>query len=230
MHVFLLSLSLYSLKVFLAIGADITPVVNEAAVAPTDWWLPLADWCIQSKSESEMKLERDGLRHKIARLEAYDAYYQVPKGSATTEGETGGGAVSAMEGQSREVKKDSRKNEFELNKLNALYQRRTQVLKRKSEEAARATKKLKELLESRKAMQKGSKNQPQGRGRSDPATDPQSQVTRRPDGPENYSRRRNGCQEMLQSRNTVIAAQFIGLYRSSILCSGVLVSGMTTKM
>ncbi|GKC68228.1 hypothetical protein Tco_1100826, partial [Tanacetum coccineum] len=104
------------------------------------------------------------------------------------------------------------------------------VLKRKSEEAARATKKLKELLESRKAMQKGSKNQPQGRGRSDPATDPQSQVIRRPDGPENYSRRRNGCQEMLQSRNTVIAAQLIGLYRSNILCSGVLVSGITTKM
>ncbi|GKD92343.1 hypothetical protein Tco_1372180, partial [Tanacetum coccineum] len=64
----------------------------------------------------------------------------------------------------------------------------------------------------------------------DPATEPQLQVTRRPDGPKNYSRRRNGCQEMLQSRNTVIAAQLIGLCRSNILCSGVLVSGMTMKM
>ncbi|KAK9067039.1 hypothetical protein SSX86_014363 [Deinandra increscens subsp. villosa] len=55
------------------------------------------------------------------------------------------------EKQMMQVKKDSRKSEIELQKLNALYQRQTQVLQRKTDEAARATKKLKELLESRKA-------------------------------------------------------------------------------
>ncbi|GJY98416.1 hypothetical protein Tco_0515326 [Tanacetum coccineum] len=105
----------------------------------------------------------------------------------------------------QKVKKDSRKNEFELNKLNALYQRRTQVLERKIEEAARATKKLKKLLESRKAISTA-RTKSISLKKKDPATEPQLQVTRRPDGPENYSRRRNGCQEMLQSRNTVIAA------------------------
>ncbi|KAI3726307.1 hypothetical protein L1987_66104 [Smallanthus sonchifolius] len=54
------------------------------------------------------------------------------------------------EKQMMQVKKESRKSDIELQKLNALYQRQTQVLQRKTEEAARATKKLKELLESRK--------------------------------------------------------------------------------
>ncbi|GKC07624.1 hypothetical protein Tco_0999234, partial [Tanacetum coccineum] len=36
-------------------------------------------------------------------------------------------------------------------------------------------------------------------------------ITQRPDRPENYSRRRNGCQEMLRSRNTVIPVDLIGL-------------------
>ncbi|XP_071713247.1 kinesin-like protein KIN-4A [Rutidosis leptorrhynchoides] len=52
--------------------------------------------------------------------------------------------------ETRRIKKESRKSEFELNKLMALYQRQTQVLQRKTEEAARATKKLKELMEARK--------------------------------------------------------------------------------
>ncbi|GJT38544.1 alanine--glyoxylate aminotransferase 2 homolog 3, mitochondrial [Tanacetum coccineum] len=43
-------------------------------------------------------------------------------------------------------------------------------------------------------------------------------------------KRRNGCQEMLHSRNTVIAFELIGLCWSSILCPGVPVSGRTTKM
>ncbi|KAJ8762575.1 hypothetical protein K2173_008014 [Erythroxylum novogranatense] len=58
--------------------------------------------------------------------------------------------------QSREkevlqLKKEGRRNEFEMHKLLALNQRQKMVLQRKTEEAAMATKRLKELLESRKA-------------------------------------------------------------------------------
>ncbi|KAL9999105.1 putative plus-end-directed kinesin ATPase transcription factor bZIP family [Helianthus debilis subsp. tardiflorus] len=71
------------------------------------------------------------------------------------------------EKQMMQVKKESRKNEIELQKLNALYQRQTQVCQRKAEEAARATKKLKELMESRKvAARRETVAQPRGQPRS----------------------------------------------------------------
>ncbi|XP_027927136.1 kinesin-like protein KIN-4C [Vigna unguiculata] len=50
-----------------------------------------------------------------------------------------------------QLKKEGRKNEFEMHKLVALNQRQKMVLQRKTEEASLATKRLKELLESRKA-------------------------------------------------------------------------------
>ncbi|KAL3504870.1 hypothetical protein ACH5RR_034711 [Cinchona calisaya] len=50
-----------------------------------------------------------------------------------------------------QLKKEGRRNEYEMHKLLALNQRQKMVLQRKSEEAALATKRLKELLESRKA-------------------------------------------------------------------------------
>ncbi|XP_071925031.1 kinesin-like protein KIN-4C isoform X1 [Coffea arabica] len=50
-----------------------------------------------------------------------------------------------------QLKKEGRRNEYELHKLLALNQRQKMVLQRKTEEAALATKRLKELLESRKA-------------------------------------------------------------------------------
>ncbi|KAK8552132.1 hypothetical protein V6N12_040745 [Hibiscus sabdariffa] len=49
-----------------------------------------------------------------------------------------------------QLKKEGRRNEYEMHKLLALNQRQKMVLQRKSEEAAMATKRLKELLESRK--------------------------------------------------------------------------------
>ncbi|KAD4888192.1 hypothetical protein E3N88_20265 [Mikania micrantha] len=71
------------------------------------------------------------------------------------------------EKQMMQVKKESRKSEIELQKLNALYQRQTQVLQRKTEEAARATKKLKEMLESRKVTtRRETVVQPRGQNRS----------------------------------------------------------------
>ncbi|KAM7518506.1 hypothetical protein LguiB_017468 [Lonicera macranthoides] len=49
-----------------------------------------------------------------------------------------------------QLKKEGRRNEYEMHKLLALNQRQKMVLQRKTEEAALATKRLKELLESRK--------------------------------------------------------------------------------
>ncbi|KAG5034478.1 Kinesin-like protein KIN-4C [Glycine soja] len=50
-----------------------------------------------------------------------------------------------------QLKKEGRRNEYEMRKLLALNQRQKMVLQRKTEEASLATKRLKELLESRKA-------------------------------------------------------------------------------
>ncbi|KAK7301105.1 hypothetical protein RJT34_11965 [Clitoria ternatea] len=50
-----------------------------------------------------------------------------------------------------QLKKEGRRNEYEMHKLLALNQRQKMVLQRKTEEASLATKRLKEVLESRKA-------------------------------------------------------------------------------
>ncbi|XP_027354701.1 kinesin-like protein KIN-4A [Abrus precatorius] len=49
-----------------------------------------------------------------------------------------------------QLRKEGRRNEYERHKLQALNQRQKMVLQRKTEEAALATKRLKELLEARK--------------------------------------------------------------------------------
>ncbi|KAG9440701.1 hypothetical protein H6P81_020866 [Aristolochia fimbriata] len=49
-----------------------------------------------------------------------------------------------------QLRKEGRRNEYEMHKLLALNQRQKMVLQRKSEEAAMATKRLKDLLEARK--------------------------------------------------------------------------------
>ncbi|KAJ6808003.1 kinesin-like protein KIN-4C [Iris pallida] len=50
-----------------------------------------------------------------------------------------------------QLKKEGRRNEYEMHKLMALNQRQKMVLQRKTEEASLATKRLKELLEAKKA-------------------------------------------------------------------------------
>ncbi|KAK6939637.1 Kinesin motor domain [Dillenia turbinata] len=50
-----------------------------------------------------------------------------------------------------QLRKEGRRNEYERHKLQALNQRQKLVLQRKTEEAAMATKRLKELLEARKS-------------------------------------------------------------------------------
>lgn len=55
-----------------------------------------------------------------------------------------------------QLKKEGRRNEYEMHKLLALNQRQKLVLQRKTEEAAMATKRLKDLLDSRKASREPS--------------------------------------------------------------------------
>ncbi|KAJ4962505.1 hypothetical protein NE237_022444 [Protea cynaroides] len=50
-----------------------------------------------------------------------------------------------------QLRKEGRRNEYERHKLQAINQRQKMVLQRKTEEAAMATKRLKELLEARKS-------------------------------------------------------------------------------
>ncbi|KGN60259.1 kinesin-like protein KIN-4C [Cucumis sativus] len=63
-----------------------------------------------------------------------------------------------------QLKKEGRRNEYEMHKLLALNQRQKMVLQRKTEEAAAATKRLKELLESRKAARETSSGGSNGPG------------------------------------------------------------------
>ncbi|EMS52823.1 Chromosome-associated kinesin KIF4A [Triticum urartu] len=56
-----------------------------------------------------------------------------------------------MESDIPELRKEGRRNEYERHKLQALTQRQKLVLQRKTEEAAMATKRLKEILEARKS-------------------------------------------------------------------------------
>ncbi|TXG52671.1 hypothetical protein EZV62_021840 [Acer yangbiense] len=59
-----------------------------------------------------------------------------------------------------QLKKEGRRNEYEMHKLLALNQRQKMVLQRKTEEASMATKRLKELLESRKASSRDTSTGP----------------------------------------------------------------------
>ncbi|KAL0738439.1 hypothetical protein Bca4012_014649 [Brassica carinata] len=58
---------------------------------------------------------------------------------------------ASREKEVMQLKKEGRRNEYEMHKLMALNQKQKLVLQRKTEEASQATKRLKELLENRKA-------------------------------------------------------------------------------
>ncbi|CAN1825910.1 Kinesin-like protein KIN-4C [Linum perenne] len=63
-----------------------------------------------------------------------------------------------------QLKKEGRRNEYEMHKLLALNQRQKMVLQRKTEEASLATKRLKDLLESKKASSRELSNAGNGNG------------------------------------------------------------------
>ncbi|CAM6127040.1 unnamed protein product [Calypogeia fissa] len=61
-----------------------------------------------------------------------------------------------------QLKKEGRRNEYEMHKLQALHQRQKLVLQRKTEEAAVATRRLKELLEARRSPRDSAGHGPTG--------------------------------------------------------------------
>ncbi|XP_047329146.1 kinesin-like protein KIN-4C [Impatiens glandulifera] len=63
-----------------------------------------------------------------------------------------------------QLKKEGRRNEYEMHKLLALNQRQKMVLERKTQEAAMASKRLKELLESRKSSSRETSGHASGYG------------------------------------------------------------------
>ncbi|XP_030933548.1 kinesin-like protein KIN-4C [Quercus lobata] len=63
-----------------------------------------------------------------------------------------------------QLKKEGRRNEYEMHKLLALNQRQKMVLQRKTEEASMATKRLKDVLESRKASSRETSGAGNGTG------------------------------------------------------------------
>ncbi|KAK6940261.1 Kinesin motor domain [Dillenia turbinata] len=63
-----------------------------------------------------------------------------------------------------QLRKEGRRNEYEMHKLLALNQRQKMVLQRKTEEASLATKRLKELLEARKVSSRESSSAGNGNG------------------------------------------------------------------
>ncbi|KAJ7958190.1 Kinesin-like protein [Quillaja saponaria] len=63
-----------------------------------------------------------------------------------------------------QLRKEGRRNEYERHKLQALNQRQKLVLQRKTEEAAMATKRLKELLEARKSSTRDTSGITNGNG------------------------------------------------------------------
>ncbi|OMP03899.1 hypothetical protein COLO4_10130 [Corchorus olitorius] len=63
-----------------------------------------------------------------------------------------------------QLRKEGRRNEYERHKLQALNQRQKLVLQRKTEEAAMATKRLKELLEARKTSSRDNSAVANGNG------------------------------------------------------------------
>ncbi|KAH9314827.1 hypothetical protein KI387_023454 [Taxus chinensis] len=65
-----------------------------------------------------------------------------------------------------QLKKEGRRNEYEMHKLQALHQRQKMVLQRKTEEAAMVTKRLKELLEARKVSSRDSTGGATGSGQT----------------------------------------------------------------
>ncbi|KAL5201450.1 hypothetical protein ABZP36_035804, partial [Zizania latifolia] len=86
------------------------------------------------KLEEEIHFIKVQLQHKIKQ-----------------EAEQFGQWKASCEKELLQLRKEGRRNEYERHKLQALNQRQKLVLQRKTEEAAMATKRLKELLEARKS-------------------------------------------------------------------------------
>ncbi|XP_071724026.1 kinesin-like protein KIN-4A [Rutidosis leptorrhynchoides] len=111
---------------------------------------------LKKKQESQVELLKQKQRSEEAakRLQAEIQYIKAQKvqlqHKLKQEAEQFRQWKASREKEVLQLKKEGRRNEYERHKLEALNQRQKMVLQRKTEEAASATKRLKELLEARK--------------------------------------------------------------------------------
>ncbi|KAI9089302.1 hypothetical protein K1719_029581 [Acacia pycnantha] len=112
---------------------------------------------LKKKQENQVQLlkQKDKSEEAAKRLQAEIQYIKTQKvqlqHKMKHEAEQFRQWKASREKELLQLKKEGRKNEYERHKLEALNQRQKMVLQRKTEEAAMATKRLKELLEARKS-------------------------------------------------------------------------------
>ncbi|KAJ7942434.1 Kinesin-like protein [Quillaja saponaria] len=112
---------------------------------------------LKKKQESQVQLLKQKAKSEDAakRLQAEIQYIKAQKvqlqHKMKQEAEQFRQWKASREKELLQLRKEGRRNEYERHKLEALNQRQKMVLHRKTEEAAMATKRLKELLETRKS-------------------------------------------------------------------------------
>ncbi|XP_042418953.1 kinesin-like protein KIN-4C isoform X1 [Zingiber officinale] len=97
----------------------------------------------QKSDEAAKKLQEEIQRIKSQKVQLHHKMKQ--------ESEQFRSWKASREKEVLQLKKEGRRNEYEMHKLVALNQRQKMVLQRKTEEAALATKRLKELLDAKKS-------------------------------------------------------------------------------
>ncbi|KAJ7952827.1 Kinesin-like protein [Quillaja saponaria] len=112
---------------------------------------------LKKKQESQVQLlkQKEKSEEAAKRLQAEIQYIKAQKvqlqHKMKQEAEQFRQWKASREKELLQLRKEGRRNEYERHKLEALNQRQKMVLQRKTEEAAMATKRLKELLETRKS-------------------------------------------------------------------------------
>ncbi|XP_042498048.1 kinesin-like protein KIN-4C isoform X2 [Macadamia integrifolia] len=114
---------------------------------------------LRQKQKSDEAAKR--LQEEIQRIKSQKVHLQH---KIKQESEQFRSWKASREKEVLQLKKEGRRNEYEMHKLLALNQRQKMVVQRKTEEAAMATKRLKELLETRKASSRETSGAGNGNG------------------------------------------------------------------
>ncbi|EEF48627.1 conserved hypothetical protein [Ricinus communis] len=108
----------------------------------------LSQLSAQKQNSSQKKKNSDSTFEEIQRLKAQKVQLLCKMKLESVQFRL---SRASLEKEILQLKKDQRRKDYEMRKLQALNEKQKLVLQRKTEEALMATKRLKELLESRKA-------------------------------------------------------------------------------
>ncbi|KAK6160661.1 hypothetical protein DH2020_004042 [Rehmannia glutinosa] len=106
---------------------------------------------LKKKQENQVQLLKQKQKSDEAAKKLQDEIQCIKAQKIKQEAEQFRQWKASREKELLQLRKEGRRNEYERHKLQALNQRQKLVLQRKTEEAAMATKRLKELLEARKS-------------------------------------------------------------------------------